>query len=195
MHASTASRERVLDSAEHLFNARGYTAVSMRDIANSLAMRQASLYYHVPEGKEQLYVEVAMRNLGRHQDGIAKAVAATKNKSLEAQLMAVATWFMNNAPLRLLSMLETDMAALTSEHAEYLVEQAYQTLFAPIATLFREAQKRGEIRAIEPVQLAGFFLSLLDGISYSSTSGFADTAVDVMIRDALDIMLNGLREQ
>lgn len=194
MQASTASRERVLNSAENLFNARGYTAVSMRDIADSLAMRHASLYYQVPEGKEQLFVEVATRNLRRHQYGIAQAVATTKNRSLEAQLLAVSFWLIDNAPLRLLSMLETDMVALSEDHAAYLIEQAYQTLFVPIATLFMKAQKRGEIRAIEPTQLAGYFLSLMDGISYSSTSGFADTAKDVLIRDALDIFLNGLRE-
>jgi len=195
MQVSTSSRERVLNSAEQLFNTRGYTAVSMRDIADSLAMRQASLYYHVPEGKEQLYIEVAMRNLRRHQSGINQAIVATKNRSLEAQLLAVSFWFMDNAPLRLLSMLETDMAALSGKHAEYLIEQAYQTLFAPIAALFRQAQKRGEIRAIDPAQLAGYFLSLIDGISYSSTSGFADTTMDVLIRDAIDILLNGLCEQ
>ena len=195
MQVSTSSRERVLNSVEQLFNTRGYTAVSMRDIADSLAMRQASLYYHVPEGKEQLYIEVAMRNLRRHQAGINQAIAATRNRSLEVQLLAVSFWFMDNAPLRLLSMLETDMAALSIRHAEYLIEQAYQTLFAPVATLFSEAQKRGEIRAIDSVQLARYFLSLMDGISYCITSGFADTAMDVLIRDALDILLNGLHEQ
>jgi AcrR family transcriptional regulator len=116
MQTSTTSRERVLNSAEQLFNARGYTAVSMRDIADSLAMRKASLYYHAPKGKEQLYVEVALRNLRRHQNGIAQAVAATKYGSLEAQLLSVSFWFMDNAPLRLLSMLETDMVALSREH-------------------------------------------------------------------------------
>ena len=140
MQVSTSSRERVLNSVEQLFNTRGYTAVSMHDIADALAMRQASLYYHVPEGKEQLYVEVVMRNPTRHQAGINQAIAAIKNRGLETQLLAISFWFMDNAPLRLLSMLETDMVALSTEHAEYLIEQAYQTLFAPIATLFSDAQ-------------------------------------------------------
>ena len=194
MQTSIASRERVLNSAENLFNARGYTAVSMRDIADSLAMRKASLYYYAPNGKEQLYIEVALRNLHRHRDGIIQAIAATKHSSLEVQLLAVSFWFMDNLPLRLFSMLETDTVALSREHAAHLIEQAYRSLFAPIATLFGEAQRRGEIRTRDPAQLAGYFLSLMDGISYSSTSGFADTAMDVLIRDALDILLNGLYE-
>lgn len=195
MKASTGSRERVLNSAEQLFHARGYTAVSMRDIADSLAMRQASLYYHVPEGKEQLYVEVAMRNLRRHQEGIGEAIASTKNRDVIIGLEAVADWFMNSTPLRLLSMLETDMVALSDENAKDLTRQAYLALFAPIAGLFAEAQKRGEIRTMDPEQLAGFFLSLMDSISYSHTSGKADAVVESSIRDALDIFLNGLREE
>lgn len=191
---STASRERVLNSAEQLFQERGYTAVSMRDIADSLAMRQASLYYHVPEGKEQLYVEAATRNLRRHQVGIGEAISATEGQELETRLWAVAHWFMNNAPLRLLSMLETDMAALSAEHADQLTRQAYRALFAPIAGLFAEAQQRGEIRAIAPAQLAGYFLSLMDGISYSSTSGITPTAMNVLIKDAIDILLVGLQQ-
>jgi hypothetical protein len=101
---------------------------------------------------------------------------------------------MNNAPLRLLSMLETDMAALSAEHAEQLTRQAYRALFAPIAGLFAEAQQRGEIRAIDPAQLAGYFLSLMDGISYSSTSGITTTAMDVLVKDAIDILLVGLQQ-
>jgi AcrR family transcriptional regulator len=194
MQTTTASRERVLNGAEYLFNTRGYSAVSMRDIADSLSIRKASLYYHAPDGKEQLYVEAAIRNLRRHRDGISQAIAATKHSSLEVQLLAVSFWFTDNLPLRLLSMLETDMVALSRKHAEYLVEQAYQTLYAPIATLFERAQKQGEIRAIDPAQLAGYYLSLMDGISYGSTSGFTDKAMDVLIRDALDILLNGLYE-
>lgn len=189
---ATTSRERVLRRAEQLFTARGYTAVSMRDIAESLAMRQASLYYHVPEGKEQLYVEVALRNLRRHEKGVREAIGMTTGRALDVRLLAVGEWFMNNAPLRLLSMLETDMAALSPEQAEYLTGQAYQSLFAPVASLFAAAQERGEIRLIDPAQLAGYFLSLMDGISYSVTSGIADKPMDVLVRDALDILLNGL---
>ncbi len=193
MQASTASRERVIDRAGQLFGARGYTAVSMRDIADSLSMRQASLYYHVPEGKEQLYVEVALRNLQRHQQGILDALASTTHRKLETRLWAVAVWFMDTAPLRLLSMLETDMVALSEEHADLLIGKAHQALFSPVAALFAEAQERGEIRAVDPAQLAGYFLSLMDGISYCMTSGLVDTTIDVLVKDALDIFLKGLR--
>ncbi len=189
---TTTAKERVFDRAEQLFNARGYTAVSMRDIADSLDMRQASLYYHVPDGKEQLYVEVARRSLLRHEAGIGEAVASASSKDLEARLQALADWFIDNAPLRLLSMLETDMASLSTERAHYLSNLAHRALFAPLAAFFAEAQERGEIRDKDPAQLAGYFLSLMDGISYGSITGLVDAETDVLVHDALDVLLNGL---
>jgi AcrR family transcriptional regulator len=69
---SSESRERVLQQAEHLFSERGYAAVTLRDIAAGLGIRQASLYHHVPGGKEQLYVEVTERNLRRIRMGCAR---------------------------------------------------------------------------------------------------------------------------
>jgi AcrR family transcriptional regulator len=188
----TDARERVLNTAELLFNERGYTAVSMRDIAHSLDMRQASLYYHVPQGKEQLFVEVAERTLERHHEGLNKAIAAAPPQ-MTAQLRAAAGWFTANLPLRLLSMLETDMAAISEEQAARLVALANEALFAPVTRIFTEAAARGEIRPLNPQNLAGNFLAMMDGISYSSTSGHTPEDVADLVDQALDLFLNGVR--
>lgn len=47
----------VLDAAARLFAARGYSATSMRDIAQACGMLPGSLYYHFP-AKEDLLVAV-----------------------------------------------------------------------------------------------------------------------------------------
>jgi AcrR family transcriptional regulator len=49
------STQRVLDVAEGLFIDRGYHAITLRDIADELGIKQASLYYHFPGGKEELF--------------------------------------------------------------------------------------------------------------------------------------------
>lgn len=189
----TEARERVLNTAEQLFHERGYTAVSMRDIAHSLEMRQASLYYHVPQGKEQLFVEVSQRNLLRHRDGLNRAISAAPPQ-MEAQLRAAAGWLTANIPLRLFSMLEMDMNALSPKHAARLTRLANEALFAPVARIFSDAQARGEVRSdLHPFNLAGNFLALIDGISYSSTAGHALDPVATLVDQALDMFLNGVR--
>jgi AcrR family transcriptional regulator len=51
--------------AEHRLAARGYTSVTLKDIANQLGIKQASLYYHFPGGKENLYMEVMILSIIR----------------------------------------------------------------------------------------------------------------------------------
>lgn len=77
-------RDRILDVAEALFQERGYTAVTMRDIAEAVGMRQASLYYHFPS-KEELFVSVRERMFERHRVGLHKALERA-GEELRSQL-------------------------------------------------------------------------------------------------------------
>ncbi|WP_433796671.1 TetR/AcrR family transcriptional regulator [Actinoplanes sp. CA-252034] len=51
------AREEILDAAAELFARRGYAATSTRLIAETVGIRQASLYYHFPN-KEQILAEL-----------------------------------------------------------------------------------------------------------------------------------------
>lgn len=46
------TKERILDEALTLFACRGYGAVSVRDIARSVGMKESSLYYHFKNKQE-----------------------------------------------------------------------------------------------------------------------------------------------
>lgn len=54
---SVPTRNLIINVAEDLFAKFGYLGVSMSDIAKSLEMTKAALYYHFPS-KEKLYLEV-----------------------------------------------------------------------------------------------------------------------------------------
>lgn len=45
-------REEVLDISVSLFVDRGFAAISTRDIAEAVGIRQASIYYRFPSGKD-----------------------------------------------------------------------------------------------------------------------------------------------
>ena len=185
------ARERVLQTAETLFHQRGYQAVTMRDLAEALEMRQASLYYHAPQGKEQLFVEVSERGLARHQQGLEQAIWQA-GPNLQAQLEAVADWFISQPPLKLFSMVESDMPALTAENAQRLMQLAEQTLFQPLIAAFAAAQQRGEIRAIQPERLAGLFLTMIEGILYTGRAHSFQTTARQLAYEMIDILLNGV---
>ena len=48
------ARNRILDAAFALFSEKGFTATSMRDIADAVGIKAASLYNHFA-GKRELF--------------------------------------------------------------------------------------------------------------------------------------------
>lgn len=65
-------REEILDIAAALFVDRGFAATSTRDIAEAVGIRQASIYYHFPSGKEEILGELLQRSIRPTLDRIEK---------------------------------------------------------------------------------------------------------------------------
>lgn len=185
------ARQRVLDVAEELFMRRGYHSITLRDVADALEMRQASLYYHFPEGKEQLFVAVATRTFERHRQGMEAAMTAAP-PDVSAQLYAIAGWFASQPPLNLLAMMHADMQALAPTQRQHLGRVAYEAMFIPLRKLFLAGQSRGEIRPMMPDLLAGSFLTLLDGLNHAMRQQGAPPR-EVMVAEILTILLDGIR--
>ncbi len=133
-----AARERVLQAAERLFTERGYAAVTLRDIAEALGIRQASLYYHAPGGKEELFVQVTERGLERHRAGLETAISQA-GEELREQLRAAARWLLSQPAMNFARMLRSDMPAIRESEANRLRLIAYQSLIAPLEAAFRPA--------------------------------------------------------
>lgn len=187
---SSDASARVLDAAEQLFIQHGYAAVTLRTIADALGMRQASLYYHFPEGKEQLFVAMATRVFERHRVGL-QAVIESAGGDLALQLQAVADWFGSQPPINLLGMMHADMPALSKTAAAHLSQLVNVALFSPLRQLFVQAQTRGEIRSLNPDLLAGCFLSMMNGLNFAQQQPHAPPR-QVMVQDIITLLLDGL---
>ena len=185
------STQRVLDVAEGLFIDRGFNAITLRDIADELGIKQASLYYHFPGGKEELFMAMAARLFVRHREGLAHALVDASH-DLRDQLRAVAAWFSSQQPVKMLGMMHADMPSLSAEHTEQLAQMAHGALFQPLRNAFVAAADRGEIRAMHPDLLAGSFLWLMDGLSYGQTRIGAPPRA-AMAEDVISMLLDGLR--
>lgn len=187
---SSDASVRVLDVAEQLFIQHGYAAVTLRTIANALGMRQASLYYHFPEGKEQLFVAMATRVFERHRVGLQAVIESTIG-DLSLQLHAVADWFGSQPPINLLGMMHADMPALSKTAAAHLAQLVNVALFSPLRQLFVQAQERGEIRPLNPDLLAGCFLSMMNGVNFALQQPHAPPR-QAMVQDIITLLLDGL---
>ena len=61
MSAKIDSRQKILEAATRLFNIQGYHATGLNQILKESGAPKGSLYYHFPDGKEQLAVEAVNR--------------------------------------------------------------------------------------------------------------------------------------
>lgn len=73
-------KEEILSTASRLFRERGYSAVTMRDLAKEMGIKAASLYNHI-NSKQQILSEIVMPIAQQFVDGI----DAVKNSDYRAE--------------------------------------------------------------------------------------------------------------
>ena len=188
------ARERVLLSAERLFSERGYAAVTLRDIADELGIRQASLYYHAPGGKEELFVQVTERGLERHRQGLEAAIAEAP-LDLRLQLRAAARWLLSQPSINYGRMLQSDMPAISEKEAERLRLSAFVSLIAPLQKAFQQGVPADSVAATKSVHLAGAFLAIVEGLQNLPAAFLSDEPKTAMADFLIDTWLDGLRSQ
>jgi len=187
--AMSAARERVQAAAERLFAERGYKAVTLRDIAQELGIRQASLYYHFPGGKEELYVTVTERGLQAHREGLEQAIAGA-GASLEAGLRAVLQWLASHPPVDLARMLLADFPAISEDHRKRLIDLALDCLVRPIEHLLQAAHQRGEGRSVDTRLAALAILSTAEAMH--ANARLSGKEASDLVETALPVLLQGL---
>jgi TetR/AcrR family transcriptional regulator, cholesterol catabolism regulator len=185
------ARERVLTAAERLFAQKGYTAVTLRDIAAEIGIRHTSLYHHAPGGKEQLFIEVTERNFQHHREGLTHAIETTA-PDVRAKLCAAADWLLSQPPMDMLRMVYSDMPAIDPVHAERLSQVAYASVLLPIEATLREAQQRGEIDHADLGLIAGGVLGMIESL-HAVPEHVLRQSRPAMAYALIDTLLNGLR--
>jgi TetR/AcrR family transcriptional regulator, cholesterol catabolism regulator len=186
----SSAKARVLHAAEQLFGERGYTAVTLRDIADALGMRTASLYNHAPDGKEALFVAVTERNLLRHQHGIEQAAQGTEQR-LEPQLRAIANWLYAHPPLHLPRMRASDMPALTPTNAERLTRLVYTCVLAPIDAVVQHGVRSGEADPTRARLLAGVFIAAVE--AFRNLEPYTGATQAQQVDQIIHLLLDGVR--
>lgn len=187
------ARERVIVVAEKHFSEHGYKATTLTNIAQELNIKKASLYYHVPGGKEALYIEVTERGFEKHRIGLETAIS-NAGDDLKAQLIAASKWLTSQAPMNFSRMIHNDMPLISKEQAQRLMWIGYQALLVPIENLFKQAHSRDTIWLPDPTALAGSFLSIVQGL-HQAPSERAQASKAEYINQMIDVLLNGLRHR
>jgi TetR/AcrR family transcriptional regulator, cholesterol catabolism regulator len=187
-HATTDGWERILKAAALLFHERGYAAVTLKEIAQKAGIKQASIYYHFPGGKEELFIEVMNRSMEEHKRGL--ELAAAWGRTLDEKLVSMGRWLLSQPAINLQRILESDLMEIDPLRRRPLERASYGSLMGPLMQVFSEAEARGEIVWHSKELVAAAFISIMGTIH--SAARFTNTTPEEMLREMVRILLEGL---
>lgn len=181
--------QRILDAAAELFARHGFEAVTLRDIGQALDMKHASLYYYVPKGKKQLYMDVMERNLMRHREGIAAAITGAGD-DLRAQLRAVGRWLITQPPVDMRRLILVDTKSIGTAEAAHLSQLANTALREPLVAALGRARDAGLISLRNLDMGAVAFITMIEVVHGVQTGG-SRMPMDAYIDELIDMLMNG----
>jgi len=184
------SMDRLLVVAERLFSERGFSSVTLRDISQELRLSHASLYYHFPGGKEELFIAVTKRSILRHGEALARVLDETA-EDIRSRLHRAADWFLSQPPLDLIRMSQSDMPVLKPKVAREMMDLMYSEILVKLQSALQKADKEGSIRCPNPGLVGGALVGMIE--SFHSMPDFALRSPRTeMAREMIDILLKGL---
>jgi len=147
MKQNTLSRKQeIYKTASRLFKEKGYSAVTMRDLAAAVGIKAASLYNHI-SSKEEILYEVIMAIAQNFTKGI-EEIQFQKVTSTEklAQVIAQHVNLTANYPYGMAS-LNNDWMHLKKGKQEYIeLRNKYEQYFREI---IKQGKKQGVLKNID----------------------------------------------
>ncbi|MCS7220043.1 MAG: TetR/AcrR family transcriptional regulator [Anaerolineae bacterium] len=183
-------RDRIIQVARELFVARGYHAISMREIAEAVGASKAALYYHFQD-KEALFLAVLsadLRDLGRRV-----AEARASGQTTEVRLRAVVRSILSLPPEQraIIRLASQEMTHISAEARQTFYAAYREQFISPIAEVLAEGMALGDLRQADPVRLTWILLGMMYPFFYPAHAvdlgnpvGAVDLIVEVFLRGA-----------
>ncbi|MEV0612315.1 TetR/AcrR family transcriptional regulator [Nonomuraea sp. NPDC050404] len=155
--ADTPTRAR--DEFARLLAEHGYLGVSLEEIATTVEVKKASLYYHFPGGKAALFAAVAHHYI--RESGVGLRAALESGGTIRDRLLALAGAYARGTFDSALGDRVYEATRHVDETLCAEICDAYvQALIDPVTELMEQAIRTGELRRADPGFLAMAFMEL-----------------------------------
>jgi TetR/AcrR family transcriptional regulator len=197
----SASKEQILDAAQRLFAAQGFSGTTIKQIGNAAGVNTALLYYYFKD-KERLYRSVLDRLMSQLVSRTLPRLQADASPSdrIRGFIEAQVGIFMAKPELPKLFMRE--MLDHDAAHAVEQIQHLAATSFKGLCDTIAEGQKRGTFRAdfdprfaaISTVGQVAYFFALRPAVRILLNTGkdVPQEMVQKFARHAADFALAAL---
>lgn len=186
-------RDRILENAARLFVSNGFTAVSMREIAEAVGVSKAGLYYHFAD-KEGLMVTVLHEYLKDFSKivNIAKIIAPDSYSRIKFLITEI---FAQPAERRAIIRLASQEIGNLSPSVRADFNIVYHAEFiGQIESILKDGMQQGEIQHTAPEMLTWILLGMMYPFFYPNT-GRNSAENTVVVDTLLQIFFDGIREK
>ncbi len=157
------TRDKILDGFADQLLEFGYRGISLQSITDAVGIKRPSMYHHFPQGKEQIYTEVALDIIDKDAARIAAALA--DNDNLEGRLLALAMLHTDDARKVALDQRIFDATRYVSDETRTVVSTRYvEGLLAPVRQMMADAIAAGHLRDEDPELLMQTFFGMTNTI-------------------------------
>jgi AcrR family transcriptional regulator len=148
-----------------MFLSQGYAAVSLRAVAEESGIRAASLYYHCPGGKAELYA----RAVERFFEGYRRELTAAAGRAgFPGALLQMTDWMVAHPPVDLQRIVRVDLPHLDRRDGEKLLERLHAAVLEPLSAAFQHAKGDGRLKErVDPEVAAACVVALVDGLGHA----------------------------
>ncbi|MFJ7668701.1 TetR/AcrR family transcriptional regulator [Lysinibacillus sp. NPDC097195] len=140
MSSKNSSREKILEAATRLFHLKGYHATGLSQIIQESGAPKGSLYYHFPNGKEQLAVEAINLSATRIAAEIEQNLAAFEDpvKAFQYHIESISGIFQDIEPISNLKNVPMGLLAMETAFVNENLRQACEETFEIWGNLYFE---------------------------------------------------------
>jgi len=140
MSSKKSSREKILEAATELFHLKGYHATGLSQIIQESGAPKGSLYYHFPNGKEQLAAEAIHLSATRIAARIEQNLAAFEDsvKAFQYHIESISGIFRDIEPISNLKNVPMGLLAMETAFVNENLRQACEETFEIWGNLYFE---------------------------------------------------------
>jgi AcrR family transcriptional regulator len=147
------THERIIEVATRIFSEKGYNGTSMREIAETLEITKAALYYHFP-GKEEIFMACISQSMEQLVEGLENL--ANKNISIWDKLDILIRGmcdFSNEGPQKFKLFKQISEHHFDTGFGMKLLQEYYLRQQSAVRSIIAKGVERGELRDDIPVNL------------------------------------------
>ena len=190
---SSNTYQTILQVAARLFSRQGYTATSIRQIAEESGIGKATIYHHFTD-KQAIVLALLLRNTARMQE-ILETVRAETDPRRRIETAARASLHFLYESMDIIQIARREVASgrahIQSEFATFLQQDT-----ALLTEALQQGVEQGIFRPIDPAKGAWVLLTMLQGtFTLAYLGGERPQSLEKAAASLLDVFFRGVEKR